>query len=148
MVNKVASFRVAPIEDLGYVLYQSLIGDKIVADLFHFLYTLKKMQDQKFIEGYAEMPSEGGIWFLKMNETGYKHIRGKWHTQNPYRVSDERINLLFGNIQIFDQWDQQKKQAAKDHYKSYHGIITETVRNFKAYKPAKQVLPCKDGKHS
>lgn len=147
-MSVVTTLKVNPIEDLGWVLHQSIIGDKIISDLFHFLHTLKKMQDQGFIKSFVKMPPEGGIWFLKMNEIRYKKIQGKWRTQNPYNVSDNRIDLLYQNIRIFDHWDQEKKQAAKTHYKNFHGIVTKTIRNIQVHKPAKKIPYSNNGENT
>ena len=121
-----AQFNIDPIENLGHVLHLSILGDKVISDIFHFFYTLRKMQDQGFIEEYVEIPPQGGIWFLKMNETRYKYINGKWETQKPYRVSKQRLDFLLEKLPICSEWSPEEKRLAKRYYTDYHERIAKT----------------------
>lgn len=124
----VIKFLIEPIENLGLVLHESILGDKVISDIFHFCYTLKEMADLGFIEKIADISSKGGIWFLKMNETRYKHIKGKWRTQEPYLVTEDRLQTLFDHLETFSQWSTEEKKLAKHYYYTYHGNIAENFR--------------------
>lgn len=114
-----AKFTVEPIEALGYCLYESMISNKNVSDLFHIFYTLKKLQDDDFISDFVEIPDEGGILFLKMNEPRYKLFDdGSYLKQGKYLISDQRLEFLISKV---DVWTELEKQQAKTYYKSYHG---------------------------
>lgn len=137
----VIKFLIEPIENLGLVLHESILGDKIISDIFHFCYTLKEMSDLGFIEEIADISSKGGIWFLKMNETRYKHINGRWHTQERYLVSEERLDQLFNALETFKEWSPTERNLAKHYYYTYHGNIAEKFRKIAIHETSQPVLP-------
>lgn len=131
-----AKFIVEPEDQIGQVLHESMLGDRVISDAFHFFFTLNKMQEEEFIEEFVTIPKKFGIWFLKMNEPVYKYVGGKWLTQDAYRVSQERLSQLFEKFPVMRNWTDEEKLLAKRYYRDYYGIVAKNQGNLSPHKLA------------